>query len=359
MLKTIDKYLIREISIACLSVTGVLMVILITTRFALFLGEAAAGRLPQEVVITLLGISAIFYLVVIIPPAFFLGILLALGRLYRDSEMAALAACGFGTLRLYRPLLTLGVFLVTITAVLSLKISPLADQFMQDLKHNARHQVTLGLAEPGQFRALDGGDSVLYTERVTQQGTQLEGVFFYHQPDEVESTLVTANSGRQRINPTTQQRTLVLENGRQYAGQPGKANYKIAEFEEFGLYLAAPASAERKQRLASRPTNALINSTNLEEQAELQRRIAAPLSVLILILLAAPLGRVSPRQGRYAKLLWGALAYLVYFLVMGVAQTGMQNGVWPAALGLWPVHFAMLLWVLVLLWRERAWRRAK
>src|SRR5690348_14421371 len=83
MIRIVDRYLARETALTIAAVTGVLMLILLSNKFAGLLGDAAAGRLPRETVFTLLGLASIKFFVVVVPVATFLAIMLSLGRLYR------------------------------------------------------------------------------------------------------------------------------------------------------------------------------------------------------------------------------------------------------------------------------------
>ena len=73
-----------------------LLLILMTNQFAQVLGDAASNLLPKEAVFLVMGLTSVQYLTILIPIGLFLAIMLSLGRLYRDSEMAALMACGIG-----------------------------------------------------------------------------------------------------------------------------------------------------------------------------------------------------------------------------------------------------------------------
>ena len=124
MLRVLDRYLLREVLASWLAVTLVLWAIVMVNRLVRYLGEAAAGEIPASVIMTLLGLKSVSYLTTLLPLALFLGVLLALGRLYRDSEMVALAACGVGPATLYRPLLLLAGLVAVLLALLALEVAP-------------------------------------------------------------------------------------------------------------------------------------------------------------------------------------------------------------------------------------------
>ncbi|EQD39856.1 putative permease YjgP/YjgQ [mine drainage metagenome] len=111
MKRVFHRYLFREAGVATSGVTLTLLFILIATRFARYIGQAASGQLPRQLVFQLLGLSTLNYLVILIPGSVFIAVILTLGRLYRDNEMSAISACGISPIQTYRPFLALGLFL--------------------------------------------------------------------------------------------------------------------------------------------------------------------------------------------------------------------------------------------------------
>ena len=92
----INQYILRETFGAWIVVTVVLFVIVMTNQFAEILGEAASDQLPKDAVFGILGLASLQYLTALTPIGLFLGVMLALARLNRDSEMSAIMACGIG-----------------------------------------------------------------------------------------------------------------------------------------------------------------------------------------------------------------------------------------------------------------------
>jgi len=103
-LGTLDRYVLREVAQAWLAVTGVLLVVLVSNELAQILGMAAERGYPRAIILDLIGLTSIQNLTVLIPVAMLIGIVLALGRLYHESEMAAIRACGVRPARLLRPI---------------------------------------------------------------------------------------------------------------------------------------------------------------------------------------------------------------------------------------------------------------
>ena len=103
------RYILREVVTAWLVVTGVLLIILLASELVGVLERAAAYQYPRGVVLELIGLGALQYLSILLPVGLLLGVVLAFGRLYADSEMAAALACGAGPQYIYVPVALLAV----------------------------------------------------------------------------------------------------------------------------------------------------------------------------------------------------------------------------------------------------------
>ena len=96
MLSILDRYLLKESLWNWLAVTLVLWAIVMSNSLARFLADAVDGDIPGSIIFTLLGLKSVSYLTTLIPLSLFLGVLLALGRFYQDSEMVAMQAENLG-----------------------------------------------------------------------------------------------------------------------------------------------------------------------------------------------------------------------------------------------------------------------
>ena len=137
-------------------------------------------------------------------------------------------------------------------------------------------------------------------------------------------------------------RFLVLEDGFRAEGVPGQADWRVMRFERNEVRLPdVEVEEERAGRLtASLPE--LFAMPGAEARAELHWRLAAPLSLLVLMALALPLSRQAPRQGRYGKLVLGVVLYLVYVNLLSLGRLWIGQERIPAQFGLWWIHLPML-----------------
>jgi lipopolysaccharide export system permease protein len=350
-----SRYVFREAVQAWLAVTVVLLLILVTSQFAQVLGDAASNRLPREAVLQVMLLASIQYMTILIPVGLFLSILLALGRLYRDSEMYALMACGIGPARLYRPILTFGAALAVLSAWLALDAAPWAIREVAGIAQSARERTDLRVMEAGRFVSFGRADAVVYAESVTPDG-RLRNVFVQRRV-EAAVEVVVAEEAWQRDTEDRNVKMLTFARGRRYEGEPGSPRFTMIEFAEHGIPFTLPEQGPPALEPESQPLLALLRSGTPAEIAELQWRVSVPLMALVLAFLAVPLARSSPRQGRYAGLGAGILIYVSYANLLGAAKVWLERGKLPPLIGMWWVHALFLGGAAALLFlRFGAWR---
>jgi lipopolysaccharide export system permease protein len=88
-------------------------------------------------------------------------------------------------------------------------------------------------------------------------------------------------------------------------------------------------------------------SDSLEHQALLQWRLVTPFGVLVLGLIGLKMSRTGPRQGRFAKVFFALVLYIIYNQLLMVGRDGLTEGSWPVSVGLWPVPLLFLILALV------------
>jgi lipopolysaccharide export system permease protein len=350
------RYLSREVLLTLSAVSAVLLVIIMSGRFVKFLAQAAAGALDPGSLFLIMGYRMPGMLQLILPLGLFLGILLAYGRLYLESEMTVLSATGMSQQRLLAMTMVPAAGVALVVAWLSMSLAPQGAMQFQLLLNKQDAMTEFDTLEPGRFQALSDGSRVTYTETMTDDRSNLGGVFIsqknlgQNQKDR-GITILVADSGRQEIRPDGN-RYLILENGYRYDGSPGLADYRAIKYDTYGVMLPKPEISGEVTDRDALPTASLFGSQELRSIAELQWRLSLPLLVFIVTLMAVPLSRVNPRQGRFLKLLPAILLYMAYLTILISARGSLEKGKLPPALGLWWVHGVFLLIGLGLLYWE-------
>lgn len=342
MLRVIDRYLLKEVVLNWVAVTLVLWIIVLSNRLARFLSEAADGDLPADIIFTLLGLKSIDYLVVLLPLTLYLGVLLALGRLYKDSEMAALGACGIGPAQLYRPLMGLALLVGALIAGISLYVAPRTAAMGNEVRARAMSANDLSVITAGRFHESADGKMIFYAERVSPNHEHLEQLFVRDNRDAV-STLLTAKRAHPARDATTGDRFLVMEEGYRYQGFPGDEVFRILQFSRHGVRLESAEILNPSVKRDTLPSEQLWGSQDRGDIAELQWRMSLPIAAICLVLLAVPLSRTTPRKGRFGKLFVAVLIFIVYYNLLGTAQAWVEKGTLGPLPGLWWVHLVPIL----------------
>ncbi|CAK0762158.1 lipopolysaccharide export system permease protein [Gammaproteobacteria bacterium] len=341
----IDRYIAREIIYTLIAIFCILMVIVLSHQFVRYLADVAAGEIPADMLLMILGLKAISFAGFILPLALFMAVIVGLGRLYRDSEMVVMAACGIGPLRILGGVMRGALLVGMILAFISLYFNPwVADQKSRILdKIQARPELT-GITS-GRFHESNRGETVYFVESLNADGV-LENVFIqYHRPDGNKGILAAAN-GYQKIDPRTKDRFLVLMNGHRYEDTPNENEFRTMDYDQHGILIPLPRVETSGRKRDAIPTLQLLSSSSREDQAELQWRWSLPLAAMLLAALGVPLSRGKPREGRYGKLFTGIMIYVIFSNLLGVARNWMERGIVPIEFGLWWVHGLLFLLVI-------------
>jgi lipopolysaccharide export system permease protein len=338
----IQRYLYREVGLTFAGVFGVLTLVWVSHRFVRYLAKAAAGSLSGDLILELLGLKFAANLAPLMAPALYLSVLLAVGRLYRDSEMTALAAAGVGPGRLLRATLSLSLVFALGAGVVSFYLSPLAALASDEVENRAEDQADFSNILAGRFRDLSGGDRVFYAEGVKEDGRTLTGAFAQVRTRDRLHILAAEEAYLQR-DPQSGDRFMVLVDGHRYEGEPGSVDFVVTRYREHAVRVEEGREESPARRIWGLPTTELLGSTAPARRAELHWRLSVPVSCIVLGGLGFLLARTSPREGRYGGLFVAVGVYFVYSALLGAGRELIERGHAPPALGLWPVHAAFVL----------------
>lgn len=357
----IFRYLSKDLLITSLAVSAILLTIFLSGKFSDYLDDAAQGKLAVDVLFTIIAYRMPNLLELILPLGFYLAILLAYGRMYIESEMVVLSATGMSQWQLVRITLVPASLVALIVAAFSFWLSPLGAQLTQQTLAEQRNRSEFESLQEGRFQAIGQGRIMTYVEKVSGDNKRLERVFVAQQDGQTNSTVIVAETGEQSYIDDYGQRYLVLHNGHRYEGIPGTSEFKITRFDEWGRYLPPTSSeAEFESEADGKTTAQLLAADDLESKAALQWRISMPLMVLIATLLAVPLSKTNPRQGRYLKMLPAILIYIFYLAFLINARGAIAEGDLPVWLGVWIVHIPFLIMALLMLnWQAISHSRTK
>ena len=325
------------------AVTLVLFAIMVSHALLRVLLKASGGSLTVDAVLPLLFATSVNLLVTIVPLGLYLGVILGLGRLYQDSEMVVLSACGVGAWELYRPVAALGLVGMLITFPLTTWVSPWSKNWEQDIKYNASTGGLVALMSEGGFVELQGGNIVLFAHTLPSPDVMHDVFMRQRIPDDREA-LENAKTVQYQLDSRSGDQYLVFIDGQRATFGVEGGNHQLIEFAKHGVRVPEVRVVSRKTVRAGKATLDLIRSEALADRAEFYWRIGIPFAAPLLALLALPLSYTSPHKGRYGRVAIAILIYIIYTNLLVLSRKWIAAGQIPEWLGLWWVH-ALLFYV--------------
>jgi lipopolysaccharide export system permease protein len=367
MLSILDRYFLRELAQTVAATTIVLLAIITGTTFAKVLQQVAGGSFPASVMFQVLGLRTLDGLTNLLPLAGFLGVLMALGRMYRESEMHVLASSGMGPLGVLRPVMVLAALLVLITGLVSLWLGPWAVSTADALVAAANRSVIAAGLNAGQFTELPGKGGIIFVDALSRDGSVLGKTFVATESvakdGAHELKLITAKNGQLYQESNGDGRFVALRDGWQYRIPLGTDNWWRMQYErnDFSLSTVGGDADDDDPEHALGSWD-LAHADSPDARAEFAWRVHAPPMAFVLLMLALPLSRQSPREPRYGRLLLALLGFYFYYLLlaMGRAQIGKDH--WHSSAPLLLVHaigLALAGWMFWKQYAPRAPRKAR
>ncbi|MBE7209839.1 MAG: LptF/LptG family permease [Gluconacetobacter diazotrophicus] len=346
------RYLVREVARSAAAILAVCLTLFGAWSVADALSSAVNGLAASHLLVELVGLRMLVALEVLVPVSLFLGLVFAFRRLHEQNEFAALHALRVSPGFVLRTALLMGICCAVPIALLSLWLRPLAYHESHLLTHRAEIDIDVDAMQPGTFYVLHDGAQVVFMARRRGPGAPARDLFIrLREPDGVR--VVSARIGYALKDDAS-------------AGEGG-----VVRLQDAHVYdLARPASGGRDRALdvrevvqdlgARQPepvgysalvasTPRLFRSRGAPEAAELEWRFTTPVTTVLLALLAVPLGRGRPREGRSLRPAIAVLCFFLYYVLYNALRSAVQNGAIGPLPGLWLAPLALgglVLWAL-------------
>ncbi|MBB1635826.1 LPS export ABC transporter permease LptF [Cupriavidus sp. UME77] len=341
----------RELAYTAGAVFLVMLTFMLTSLVIRILGMAANGQASPNDVLMLIGLATIGYLSILLSATLFISTLIVLTRWYKDSEMVVWFSAGISLRDLVKPVLQFAAPFIIMSLLLGMFAWPWANQQSALFRDRFEQRGVLSMIAAGRFIEPAKGNYVLFIEGIDADMKHARNVFVANaEADKIGVAL--AHQGQFQTMPNGD-RMVVMENGRRYAGTPGKIDYRIVEFDQYAVKVDnKPPESDANLPTKSRDTIDLLRNRTNENLGELLWRLSLPLLAFNFVLIAIPLAYVNPRLGRYTPLVFAVLIYLTYSNVINLSQAWVRSGSIPFALAWWPFHLIALLGA-VMLFRYR------
>nr|WP_227538708.1 LPS export ABC transporter permease LptF [Moraxella canis] len=348
------RYITTQVASTTALVLGFLVVMLLGGRLIRYFGMAAEGGLNVGVLFRLIGYNLPYFLELILPLSFFIGLMLVFGRLYADHEMAVMNASGISRGRMARLLIPLVAVLMCVEGWVSMVAKPWGMERATNIWQEQSVAQVFDLLRPQEF--ISSGDYHLYVGEMGANRDFLKDVIIIQMnPAQTNSAKPSQTAQRDSIifaksathvENANGQIQLDLQQGRRYEVDPTSRQYSQIGFERYRITLSAERpEGTNHMRIEGVSTAELLSiiqgrskrDNPQEAYAELGYRLSMPWLILLAILLATPLSYVRPRQGRWYKLVPAILIYVAGVLVVISLKDTIIKGKFP------PVIYAAAL----------------
>ena len=349
----------RETLKSQLAILFILLLIFFCQKLVRILGAAVDGEIPTNLVLSLLGLGVPEMAQLILPLSLFLGLLMTLGKLYTESEITVMHACGLSKAVLVKAAMVLALFTGIVAAVNVMWAGPWSSKHQDEVLAEAKANPGMAALAQGQFQQASDGNSVLFIESV--DGSRFNDVFLaqIRTKGNARPSVVVADSGQLAQRKDGSQ-IVTLNKGTRFEGTALLRDFRITDFQNYQAVVG-------HQNVALDPTDTeqmnmrtLINTDTNRARAELHWRLTLVFTVFMMALMVVPLSVVNPRQGRVLSMLPAMLLYLVFFLLQTSIKSNGGKGKIDPMIWTWAVNGLYLLLAVVLnLWDTVPMRRVR
>ncbi|VYU45941.1 LPS export ABC transporter permease LptF [Metakosakonia massiliensis] len=355
----IIRYLARETLKSQLAILFILLLIFFCQKLVRILGAAVDGEIPTNLVLSLLGLGVPEMAQLILPLSLFLGLLMTLGKLYTESEITVMHACGLSRAVLVKAAMILALLTGIVAAVNVMWAGPWSSRHQDEVLADAKANPGLAALAQGQFQQASDGNSVLFIESV--DGNQFHDVFLaqLRPKGNARPSVVVADSGHLSQRKDGSQ-VVTLNQGTRFEGTALLRDFRITDFQDYQAIVGHQAVALDPDDTEQMNMRTLWHTDTPRAHAELHWRFTLVFTVFMMALMVVPLSVVNPRQGRVLSMLPAMLLYLVFFLLQTSLKSNGAKGRLDPMIWMWAVNLLYLALAIGLnLWDTVPMRRIR
>lgn len=330
MLRTIDRYVIREVIppflLSLLIFTFLLEIPPVMRELETLVAKGVSWQIAGRIVLTLipqgLGLT--------IPMALLTGLLIGLGRLSADREAVALLACGVSPYRLMRPVLLMATVAAAATMYVMIKAIPDANQTFREITFDVVTKKVENDIRPREFFE-DFPGWVLYVRDQPEHESGWRDVLVANTSKPEATELFLAARGRLVLKREERRVDLVLADGTRYSGgKPGET--QTYRFGELTMSLN-PDAVFRRAELPRGVTEKTIEELRQDidtkvkggisphpEIMQIEQKFSIPAACFVFAVIGLALGLTVARDSKLAGFVVGVAVIFGYYIVMFLAE---------------------------------------
>lgn len=354
----IDRYILERTLTPLGATVSIALVALLLERMVRLMELLVNQGGPLFLVLKMIGNLVPHYLGIALPAALFVGIMLATTRLSVDSELDAMNAVGVGLRRLLWPLMGLAFVISIMVFLLYSYMQPHTRYAYRALIYAATNSVWDLALEKGAFFTGLGGYTVMVDD-ISDNGGRLQGIFIYRREDDGKTIAMSAESGEAFRRPEELQIVIRMQRGVRTEIRADNGQATALTFDTFELPIDVALPAPFRERMSERELTidelwALRSKAEGSPGpkrsailAELHGRLARTVSLLIIPLLAVPLGLATRRNERSIGIAVGVVLMVFYHNMLNFGEAMATSGRISVGIGLW---IPVLLFAALAIW---------
>ncbi|MDU6410088.1 MAG: LPS export ABC transporter permease LptF [Yersiniaceae bacterium] len=344
----IIRYLVRETFKSQVAILFILLLIFFCQKLVRVLGAAVDGDIPTNLVLSLMGLGVPEMAQLILPLSLFLGLLMTFGKLYTESEITVMHACGLGKKVLIVSALLLALLTAVAAAGNAFWLGPWSSKHQDEVLAEAKANPSMAALVEGQFQPSQDGNAVLFVGSV--KGKEFHNVFLAQlRPNgNQRPSVVVADRGHMEQRADGSQ-AVTLNQGTRYEGTAMLRDFRVTDFNNYLAVIGHQAvNLDNTTEAEQMSMGQLWQATTPDARAELHWRLTLVFSVLLMALMVVPLSVVNPRQGRVLSMLPAMLLYLIFFLLQSSLRSNGAKGKFDPMVWMWATNAAYFVLALAL-----------
>lgn len=356
MFKTLNRYILKEITVPFFMVLFVLTFVLLMGKILQLMDMMVNKGVGFPDIARLVFYLSPSFLVFTVPISLLIAILMGLGRLSGDNEITVLKASGISLYRLSHPVALLTLVAVLLTSIVGFFLVPYGNFATKNLLFKlASQKASLGIREKvfnDDFRGL-----LLYAEKIPASGDFMEGVFVYDERTTREPNTIVAKRSYLVSDPASLVVIMRLENGSSHTVDASLKHYRKMDFSTYDIKLdiASSLSAEKKAQLkastdmtagelvARMKGRGLDETTARELAIELNKKFSIPFACVVFAIIGIPLSIRAHRAAKTRGFTIGIFIVLVYYLLQLSGEALAETGKISPLAGAWMANIAFVV----------------
>jgi lipopolysaccharide export system permease protein len=316
------KYLTKNILVVFFAIFFIIAFLIIGNVFTSVLKSNLDQNLDIFSILSLVFIKSLRDIPLIMTLSFFIAIIIAIGKLYKDSEIYAINSAGIGESKIIYKITPIILFITGISFAISMFLVPYSAVVKEKILQKNANNSDFSFIQTKQFQKFQGGNITLYAAGNKDHG--LGNIFIYSKNTK---NIILAENGI-RHQDGSDNVYVRLTDGAKYDGFLAEDSKKIFDFKtmDIKVFKKKTESKELKIDTSAKHINSLLQNPNKENIAEIWWRVSLPFSLIVLSIIGVFLAKSPPRGGKNLSVLYGVVIFAIYLNLLKTYKNNIASG---------------------------------